>query len=206
MSVFNTPDLRAAILDGSFQREPCPKCNVEFRLDPKMTYVDVERGQWIAVYPSNRLDHWNLFEDRARATFARAYGAKASAAARALGADLKARLVFGWAALREKLLVARHGLDDVILELAKAAMIRSLDNPPVAAGTELRLVGVQVGWLAVAWLDSASEEVKEVLRVPRSVYDEIAADTASWSALYASVSAGPFVDVSRFLVAEASAA
>src|SRR5437879_9048961 len=48
-------DLRAAIIDGSFQRQPCPKCGKDFRLDPELTYVDVGRGQWIAVFPVAKL-------------------------------------------------------------------------------------------------------------------------------------------------------
>jgi hypothetical protein len=200
------PDLRAAVLNGSFQRQPCPQCNTEFRLDPEMTYVDVGRGQWIAAFPVAKLGQWKELEEQVRATFAKAYGEKASAAAREIGAGLKPRLVFGWAGLREKLVAAEAGLDDVILELTKAALVRGLDNAPVGPGTELRLAGVEGDSLTMAWLNSATEEVKEILRVPRSLYDEIAADTTAWSALYASLTAGPFVDVNRFLLPEASAA
>ena len=39
------PDLRTAILDGSFQRQPCPQCGKDFRLDPEMTYVALGQGQ-----------------------------------------------------------------------------------------------------------------------------------------------------------------
>src|SRR5437868_10649487 len=67
-------DLRAAIIDGSFQRQPCPKCGKDFRLDPELTYVDVGRGQWIAAFPVAKLGHWKELEDQARATFAQAYG------------------------------------------------------------------------------------------------------------------------------------
>src|SRR5262245_40942684 len=91
------PDLRAAIIDGSFQRQPCTKCGKEFRLDPEMTYFDVGRGQWIAAYPLGKLGHWKDLENEARASFANAYGPKAPAGARKLGAGLKPRITFGWA-------------------------------------------------------------------------------------------------------------
>jgi hypothetical protein len=197
------PDLRAAVLNGSFQRQPCPECNTEFRLDPEMTYVDVKRGQWIAAFPYAKLGQWKELEEQARVTFNRAYGENASAAAREIGAGMKARLTFGWAALREKLVAVENGFDDVILELAKTAIVRGLDNPPLGAGTELRLGGVDGDELAVAWLNGANEGVKEILRVPRSLYDEIVADQTGWSALHASLSAGPFVDVNRLLLAAA---
>ena len=34
------PDLRAAILDGSFQQVDCPSCRARFRLDPSFNYLD----------------------------------------------------------------------------------------------------------------------------------------------------------------------
>jgi hypothetical protein len=194
------PDLRDAVLDGSFQRQPCPQCHEEFRLDPEFTYVDVGRGQWISVHPAARLNEWKELEARTQATFSRGYGESAPPAAGEIGAGLKARLVFGWAALCEKLIAQENGLDDVILELAKAALIRGLDNPPVGKGTALRLAGVDGESLAVAYLNTADEGATEILRVPRSLYDEIAADPAAWHALHEELSAGPFVDINRRLI------
>jgi hypothetical protein len=195
------PDLRDAIMEGSFQRQACPKCSTEFRLDPEFTYVDVGRGQWIAAFPASKLDQWKELEVRARATFDKSYGAKASAAAREIGADLKPRLTFGWAGIGEKLVAVENGFDDVIVELAKTAMVRGLDKPPVGPGTELRLTGVSGDKLVIAWLDLGDETAKEILQVPRSLYDDIAADLSGWEGLEAELSSGPFVDMNRLLVA-----
>jgi hypothetical protein len=197
-------DLRAAVLDGSFQREACSRCNTVFRLDPEFTYVDVGRGLWVAVHPYGKLGHWKPLEEQARATFDKAYGAGASAAAREIGKGIKARVTFGWAALREKLVAGEAGLDDLVLELAKTAIIRGIDNAPLGTGTELRLANVDGDQLAVAWINGANEELKEILRVPRTLYDGIAADLTPWAALQTSLSAGPFVDMNRLLVASPS--
>ena len=67
------PDLRAAIIDGSFQRQPCAQCGKAFQLDPEMTYVDVGRGQWIATFPVAKLGQWKDLEEQARATFAQLF-------------------------------------------------------------------------------------------------------------------------------------
>jgi hypothetical protein len=142
-------------------------------------------------------------EELARSTFAHAYGEKASAAARDIGSGLRARVTFGWAGLREKLLAAEHQLDDVTLELVKMAILRGLDNSPIGADTELRLLGVEGSELMMAWIRAVNEETVEGLRVPRSLYDEIAADPAGWQALREELSAGPFVDMNRLLVAAA---
>ena len=203
------PDLRAAILDASFQREACPKCNKEFRLDPELTYMDVGRGQWIAAFPVAKLEAWQALEAQVEDMFNRAYGEKASRAAREIGTGLTPRLTFGWSALREKLAIVEYGLDDVIVELTKTALFRGLDKPPVALHTEMRFLGIQSGaegeTLAIAWLNSADEGVREIFQAPRSLYDGIAASLGSWDALHTELLEGPFVDMNRLLVAGAVA-
>jgi hypothetical protein len=203
------PDLRAAILDASFQREACPQCSKEFRLDPELTYMDVGRGQWIAAFPVAKLPDWQAIEAQVKDMFNRAYGEKASRAARQIGAGLTPRLTFGWSALREKLAIVEYGLDDVIVELTKTALFRGLDKPPVALHTELRFLGIQGGaeseTLAITWLNSADEGVREIFRAPRSLYDGIVADLGSWDALHSELLEGPFVDMNRLLIAGAAA-
>jgi len=194
------PDLRAAILDGSFQRQDCPQCGRPFRLDPELTYMDVGRGQWLAVFPVAQLPRWPEAVERVQATFAASYRNSASPGARALAERLTPRVVFGWAALSEKLVAADAQLDDVILELAKAALLRGLPKPPVGLGTELRLVEVRPDQLVVAWIRAASESAGELLEVPRTLYDDIAAAPAAWEALRATLADGPFVDLNKLLV------
>src|SRR5262249_5225854 len=137
------PDLRSAILDRSFQRESCPGCKESFRLDPELTYFDMARQQWILVQPVARLPQWVELEQQARTTFERTYGPGAPPMLQALGQKLQARIAFGWAALREKVLAVEHGLRDADLELLKAMLLRGIDNPQLADDTELRLVDVQ---------------------------------------------------------------
>ena len=51
-------DLRAGVIDGSFQRLTCGNCQATFRIDPAFNYLDLGRGQWIAVHPFGRLGDW----------------------------------------------------------------------------------------------------------------------------------------------------
>src|SRR6185503_3119598 len=74
------PDLRQAILDRTFQSEPCAKCGVAFRMPPEFTYFDMGRKQWILVKPAAEAVRWTELERQARATFDRAYGPAASKA------------------------------------------------------------------------------------------------------------------------------
>jgi hypothetical protein len=199
------PDLRAAVLDGSFQAEPCPGCGETFRLEPELAYLDVGRKQWILVQPVGKLVAWAELEQQAKSTFAQAYGEKASPGARAIGRDLQVRVTFGWSGLREKVFAAEHALDDVILELLKLTVIRGLPELPLADDTELRLADVEGGMLVLTWIRAATEGVVEVLHVPKAVYDGIAADPAGWQTAREGLTAGPFVDIHRLLVPQEKA-
>jgi hypothetical protein len=192
------PDLRAAIVDGSFQVQPCPSCGKQFRLDPVLTYIDIGNRQWILVQPAEALAQWSALEQQARATFSQAFGDAAPRPARAIGSQLRVRVAFGWPALREKLLCADNFLDDVSLELMKCALLRGLPNAPMTDDTELRLVGATPETLQLAWLKTANDAPVETLDVPRALYDDVNDD--AWQALRATLEDGPFVDIHRLLV------
>src|SRR5262249_49312311 len=193
----------AAIIDGSFQRQSCPKCGMSFRLDPELTYVDARRGQWIATYPVSKLGQWKELEELARGSFAQAYGPRAPAAARDLGKGMKPRLTFGWGGLREKIVAVEHHLDDVTLELVKLAIVRTSTSSPLSNETELRFGGVEEGKLTMAWIIAQTEQVVEMLRVPRKLYDDVAANEEGWRALRQELSAGLFVDMNRLIAVPA---
>jgi hypothetical protein len=200
------PDLRADILDGSFQAQPCPKCGETFRLDPDFNLLDTERGQWIAAAPLASLGQWQEVENHAKETFELAFGADAAEAAQEIGKTLQARVTFGWPALREKLLAHDQELDDVTLELCKAFIMRSVDSP-VAAEAELRLLGVGPEGLSFGWLRSADGSLGPTMKVARTLYDQIAADEdGAWEELRDEVSAGFFVDINRLLIPQGTPA
>lgn len=194
------PDLRAAILDESFQREPCPSCGTSFRVAPDLNYLDVGRGRWIAAHPPAVVAKWLEIEAQDRSIFDQAYGASAARPARELGAGLHARITFGWPGLREKLLAADLELDDVELELLKLAITRSVEDAPLRDDTELRLVAARGDELEFAWLILMTEQVIETLTVPWNAYAEIRADQA-WMEFRARFADALYVDLNRFMVA-----
>lgn len=193
------PDLRAAILDRSFQRQSCPGCGHSFRMAPEFTYLDVQRQQFIAVYPADKLAQWQAYEQRAQASFDKAFGP--GSGAQALGAQLSARCVFGWGALNEKLLAAEAGIDDRTLELAKIAVLRSLDAMTLGDDREFRLLGATADEFFVGWLHTATEEVDGELAVPRSVLADVEAAPQAWAEVREQVVGPMFVDHQRPLIA-----
>ncbi|MGZ5131739.1 MAG: CpXC domain-containing protein, partial [Caldimonas sp.] len=52
------PDLRDAIIDGTFQRQPCPSCGTEFRVDPEFTYMELRHRLYIGVWPVAKRGQW----------------------------------------------------------------------------------------------------------------------------------------------------
>lgn len=193
------PDLRDAILDGSFQSLKCESCGSALRLPAHLSYVDIGRGQWILVDSFTALPNWKASEADAQAAFDLAFGADAPDAARDIGKDLRPRLVFGWPALREKLVAADLDLDDTTLELLKMSMIATVPSPPVADETELRLTGGDDATLHFAWFVSATEQDIASLDVPRDAYDDIVDEADDWEDTRSTLEGHLFIDVKRLI-------
>lgn len=192
------PDLRDAILDGSFQRVACPSCGHAFRIEPEFIYMDLGRDQYIGVWPASRRSQWRACAAETRSVFDAAMGRSAPAEARSLGEHLVVRVVFGWPALVEKLLAQQAGIDDRTLEVAKLAAMRSQEETPLPGSSELRLIGEHDGDLVLGWLGgSTAEEPPPAWRVPRRLIDEIEAHPADWQAARDAATEGDVVDFQR---------
>jgi hypothetical protein len=200
------PDLRQSIMSGTFQVQSCPSCQKEFRLDPRFNYLDMGRGQWIVIQPLEELANWMELEDETKMIFEEAYGSGAPTSAQAIGATLTVRLTFGWAALREKLVVRDHGLDDVTLELAKLVVIRGFGGAPILPGIEFRLQRIEGDDFFMSWIDAQSGREIDPLQVPRAVYDSVVAAPEVWVPFRPQFSDGPFVDIQKLFIGEGRSA
>ena len=203
VSADRRPDLRDAILDGTFQRQSCPACRTTFRVDPEFTYMDIRRGQYIGVWPVSRRAEWRACAEKTRAAFARTLGDGATAEAQSLGKGLTPRAVFGWPALGEKLLARDAGIDDRTLEVAKVAVLRTGDDVPLPGGQEFRLVGELDGDPVLAWVHTDSERREAAVRMPRALIGEIEAERAKWQKTFDDVAEGLVVDFQREMLAAA---
>jgi hypothetical protein len=201
VSADRRPDLRAAILAGTFQREPCPLCGAAFRVEPEFTYLDLGRGQYIGAWPCARRADWRAAAARTQAGFDRAFGAQADVAARAIGDALALRVVFGWPALVEKILAAGNGLDDLLLEAAKVALLGRLATAPLPGRRELRLVAVDDAELTFGWVSARQGRAQRFVQLPRTLIGEIGAEPSAWQRLFDQVADGPVVDFQREMLA-----
>lgn len=125
------------------------------RLTIHLSYLDLGRGQWILAEDPVALPAWRDAEQHARQVFDSTYGL-----AQEIGAGLRPRLVFGWSAFRELLTTDSLGLDPVKVELLKLVLLRTVrDPPPIAEGTELRLIGSSGVTLEFAWVEGADRKI-----------------------------------------------
>lgn len=192
-------DLRAAIIDGTFQSATCPKCDARLRLPPHLTYLEMRGKLWIAAEPAAEIENWPEIEAHVFDVYDRSFGLRAAPSAQELGDGLEPRLVFGWPALREKLVCADLGLHDVTLELLKMAVIRNVNGSPISDDSELRLVDGDTETLKFQWIVAESETPLAALSVPRDVYDSIEANPEPWQAARDSFDHVFLVDVRRLL-------
>lgn len=194
------PDLRDAILDGSFQRETCPSCAMAFRAEPQFSYIELGRRTYVVVWPLAQRRDWPTCVAQSQAAFELAYGERAGPQARELAGGVSLRTVFGWPALREKLLAAQAGIDDTTLELAKLALLRRLERAPLPGRLELRLTGVAGGNLRFAWIDAQADRAQQPFEADAALIAQIEAEAPAWQALREELLASPLVDFQRDLL------
>lgn len=201
VSADRRPDLRAAILDGSFQRESCPACAKPFRVDPEFSYMDIARGQYIGVWPVSSRSEWRACAGKTQEVYEQTLGARATPEAQELGRRLEPRVVFGWPALVEKILAKQAGIDDRTLEVAKVAVMRSSEEVPLPGAEEFRLVGEKDGDFVLAWVSQGGDQQTGTVKVPRKLIADIEAAPDTWKALRDAIAEGLVVDFQRELLA-----
>lgn len=200
VNIDRRPDLRKPILDGSFQAQACAQCSTTMRIPSSMTYIDSARGQWIVVDQIRKIPAWQSTETFVRDLFESAYGAEAPEVAQEMGADLTPRLVFGWPALREKLVAADQSVNDLSLEILKMEILRNVPEPPLADKMELRLTGGTPEELQFTWIETETEAPVSTLAVPRSTYADIDDQPEDWYEVRDKFDGALFVDMTRLLV------
>jgi hypothetical protein len=198
VNVDRRPELRDEILDSAFQVLTCESCGENFRMEPQFTYIHMAGKQYLSVWPVSSIGNWVAMEQRGDKSFQTFYGPGTSEAAQQIGAEMVRRTVFGWAALREKIVATELGIDDVTLELAKVSILRWADGMAEEGDTELRLLGVDgEDMMVFGSFEPGAEQASSRLLAPRDLLAEIAADADGWQALRERLTEGSFVDALR---------
>src|SRR5664279_1371498 len=120
------PDIREKILAGTFHRFDCPNCGTKTQIDALLSYTDFPARLWFTIAPSTSLPWRNRYLEIARQGFESTMQRNAPELVIGWAAEMTRRLVFGLAALREKLIILDAKLDDRVIELLKIQLIRDL--------------------------------------------------------------------------------
>lgn len=194
------PELREAILDETFQSQDCPACGRGFRIEPELTYLHVRKGIWIGCWQTQRLAEWEVWAAQAQASFDKSFGANASPAAKTLGAELTARVTFGWSALREKIIVLENDISDVTLEVVKAHILRQEGEAP-RLDADLRLIDLTDDDLVFAWVEREMGLRRGTFAVDRGLLGAVEAEAEAFAPLREAVDGGMHVDLQRMTLA-----
>jgi hypothetical protein len=194
------PDLRAAILDGTFQAVDCESCGASLRVPPKLSYMDMGRREWVLVEDYDGLAQWQEREANAQKVFDDLFGPGAPKAAQGLVEGVKVRLVFGWPALREKLRLTELGLDDELVELTKLAVIRGAQEVPLSGRQTLRVVDADGEEIELDVIDDETEATVATTRLPRGLYTDVEGNLSAWQPLRDQWSGAPFIDTARLFI------
>jgi hypothetical protein len=190
------PDLRDAILADRFQRFDCDGCGARFAVDGPFFYFDLDRRHWLGVYPERWEDSWRALEKEVAESFRLSAVEFAPRMIRDVANEFVVRLVFGLAALRDKLLCLDAGLDDGWLEVLKLRLLRDGEVLRFSPAERPSLTRVGEG---LRFSSQHGDEIVE-LEVARARLDELRQDRA-WDVAYQQLTGGPYVDVGRVLFA-----
>ncbi len=165
------PDIREQILAGTFHTFSCPGCGAKAIVDKLLSFTDFPNRLWFTVAPSTALPWRRRYLDIARQGFDDTMTRNAPPLVIGWSGEMKRRLLFGLAALREKLVAFDAGLDDRVLELLKIQLVRDLGES-FSATDYFHLVAATPEQLV---LDKRHDDgaIRQA-RVPRALYDALA--------------------------------
>jgi hypothetical protein len=190
---------RQKVLDGTFNRFDCRECGENFVVERDCLYTDLLNGVMIGVYPRTRSGERAALEQQMRDTWARVIDTEAPAVVRrSFGAEKRLRVVFGYAALREKVLCFSRGLDDRAVEAVKLALLEGIPGREKAGVERLVLVDVaDDGALRFGIIKAGGVSDGRELSVAGAMYADMAATRETLEVLLPGLFAGPHVDCAR---------
>lgn len=166
------PDVRQQILDGTFHRFHCPNCGLTTQIEVLLSFTDFPKRQWFTIAPTTGLPWRRRYLEIAEQGFQSTMVNNAPALVVGWSSEMTRRLMFGLAALREKLITFDAGLDDRVIELLKIQLIRDLRGT-FSPDDYFHLVEVRNDELRFE--KTHPDGIIRVTPVPRPMYLELAA-------------------------------
>jgi len=181
LHVSDAPELREAILAGTFHVFPCPACERTHPVEKLLSYTDFPRRHWFTVVPPGAMLDRAPWLAVAREGFQKNMVQNAPPLVQGWAGEMTQRLVFGLASLREKLVAFDAGLDDHVLELLKLQIIRDFQLT-LSLETYLFLVE-DAGKNLIFEYGAPGTDGTTIVPMPRISYEQIASrgEAANWA-------------------------
>ncbi len=200
-SVDRLPAVREWVLDRTLMSTACA-CGQRVEVDKPLLYSDVARGWWIQIATTDRRPMYEVCEGETRAEFATVFDPSTfPRAVAAIAERLRVRVVFGREELREKVLCADHGLDDVLVEILKLEVLVARPELLEAGADILVLDGVVDDVLALVGLaanQSGDYQAAAEVRVSRSAHDSLVGRRNELAVTYPALFGGAYVNALRY--------
>jgi hypothetical protein len=128
LHITRLPRIREELVRGTFQVFTCPGCTQPVVVEDTLVYTDFERNEYVAVETAASAS-WQAAVARHQTVFRNCFE-NGPPIAQEWGALFKRRIVFGFRALREKLVLWDAGLDDRVVEAVKGDVLRDEGESP----------------------------------------------------------------------------
>lgn len=128
LHITRLPHIREQLLSGTFQVCPCPKCGSPTVFEATVVYTDFERHEYIACETAASAS-WQAAIARHQTVFRDCFE-HGPPIAQEMGQAFKRRLVYGFRALREKIVLWDAHLDDRVVEAVKGDLLREEGESP----------------------------------------------------------------------------
>ncbi|MEJ7599692.1 MAG: CpXC domain-containing protein [Kofleriaceae bacterium] len=199
------PDIRQQILDGTFHRFTCPACKGSIQIETLLAYTDFPNHHWFTIVPEEELPWRGERVAFAKLAFQRNMVERAAPIVQhEMAPRMKQRVIFGLAALREKIICFDAGLDDRLVEALKLQLLRDL-GLTFASGGYFHLVEVTGLEHKIENAPDGTERDKQKPE-PRGQLDELATDCAHIEAALPELWNDIVVDYRVMLVPDAARA
>jgi hypothetical protein len=195
LEAFGDPDPRASILSGELGRVRCSRCARWFLAEAPLLYTDPLRGHLLLVLPPSRIAGWREEERRIPVLLSKTRPT--------MGAEVTARLVYGYPQLREKLLLWQAGLDDRLIEVLK---LMALHRPELELGVsgrlalELERIDPDRSRLLFSARRVEAPHRPERIYIGLELYREASEATVTNASSYPELFSAPFVSALRYFL------
>jgi len=172
--------VKAELLNTGLSIIKCSNCQIQYQEEPDLALIYLSKRLWLVGHPIEQMTHWKNLEKESLQNYASTFGPDAKSGFEALGLKVKPRMVFGWPALVEKILVFENNLDERTIELAKYLLQKNLGSS--AIDLELRLShSSQNQYFFRSYNQKSRKLLNDIFSITQETVESFKTHSSDWS-------------------------